>query len=573
MYVLGIICHGQHEAAAALLADGKVIAAAEEERFSRIKFDSSFPKQAIQYCLDYAGIKSSQLSAVGFGFDPRRKLAEKAAHILKFLPESMTLVKTRGKLLDRMNRIVEQVREELDYTGPVLRLNHHLCHAASTFYASPFESASVLTLDGVGDWESVWWGIGDGNGLRELGTIDWPNSIGHVYSAFTDYLGFKPFSDEYKVMGLAPYGAPKYLEKVAQVMYPTDTGIGIDYSYFNYQVGKSPRYSPRLVELFGPALREKNNEEVPQHYRDVASSLQAQTELVIFHLVKRLIQETGNRNLCLAGGVAMNSVANGKLISEGYVDRLYVPPCASDAGVALGAAYLAHLEVGGTRERHHLDTGLLGPAYDDKDLEAALNKAGLVYERQEDITQKVAEMLADGKVVGWFQGRMEFGQRALGSRSIVADPRRAEMKDIVNAKIKFREMFRPFAPSVLEERATEFFEIPPGGQADFMTQVYPVLPNAGIPAVTHVDGSGRVQTVKKSVNPRYWQMIAHFDELTGVPVVLNTSFNVKGQPIVNTPKEAIETFLATEMDGLALGDFLVLKPLLNLQVAENLTAG
>lgn len=555
MHTLGIICHGQHEAAAVLLRDGEVIAAAEEERFSREKFDNNFPRQAIRFCLEQAGITSRELGAVGFGFDPRRKLAAKAAHVLRFWPDSLHLVRSRAALLGRMNGIIREVRTELDYTGPVLRLNHHLCHAASTFYASPFERASVLTIDGVGDWESCWWGSGEGTRLTELGTLDWPLSLGHVYSAFTDYLGFQPFSDEYKVMGLAPYGEPRHLDQMAHLFYPTPTGMGIDYRYFRYPVGGSPRYSPLLVKLFGPAL--EPGAEVSQHYRDVAASLQAQTERVVFHLVERLVRQTGDRKLCLAGGVAMNSVANGKLVQGGWVDQLYVPPCASDAGVALGAAYLAHLRMYGTMPRRGLDTGLLGPEYTRVQQEAALRKAGLVYELESDMTQTVARLLAAGNVIGWFQGRMEFGQRALGCRSILADPRRAEMKDVVNAKIKFREMFRPFAPSVIEERAAEFFELPAGAQADFMTQVYPVRAGAGIPAVTHVDGSGRIQTVRRSVNPRYWQLIHAFGELTGVPVVLNTSFNVKGQPIVNTPTEAIETFLATGMDYLAMGDFLI----------------
>ncbi len=559
MFTLGLICHGQHEAAAVLLQDGAVIAAAEEERFSRHKFDSNFPREAIRFCLAQGGIGAERLSAVGFGFDPRRKLLNKAAHILRFWPDSLELVRTRAKFLSRMNGIVSEVRAGLRYTGPVLRLNHHLCHAASTFYASGFERASVLTLDGVGDWESIWWGLGESARLVELGTIDWPNSIGHVYSAFTEYLGFQPFSDEYKVMGLAPYGEPRYLDELARLLFPTPTGIGIDYRYFRYQVGGSPRYSQRLVELFGPPL--KAGDTVPEHYRDIAASLQAQVERVICHLVERLTKETGCRDLCLAGGVAMNSVANGKILSDGLAARLYVPSCASDAGVALGAAYLAYQAVGGKLTPRRLDTALLGPEYPAVAIESALQAAGLSYSVQEDIAHSAARLIFDGHVVGWFQGRMEFGQRALGSRSILADPRRAEMKDIVNTKIKFRELFRPFAPAVLEERATEFFEIPPGAHGDFMTQVYLVRPeqHTRIPAVTHVDGSGRLQTVKQSTNPRYWRLIEQFANMSGVPVVLNTSFNVKGQPIVNTPSEAVETFQATEMDALAIGDFLAFK--------------
>lgn len=557
-YALGVICYGWHESAAVLVKDGAVVAAAEEERFSRRKFDSSFPKEAIAFCLAQAGIRPADLCAIGYGFDPRRQLPAKALHLIRHFPASLELITKRGPLLDRMNTIEQDFREKLAYGGPVYRLNHHLCHAASTFFSAPFERAAILTLDGAGDWESCWWGSGTGTQIRQIGTVNWPDSLGHIYAAFTEYLGFQPFSDEYKVMGLAPYGTARYVDKIEPIFYATETGYRLNFDYFDFQTGKVPRYSQKLVDTFGPPLDQTENT-VPEHYRDIAASLQLHLERVIFHLVDLATQAADSRNLCLAGGVAMNSVANGKILSKGLVDALYVPPCASDAGVALGAAYLAHLRSTGQLQRQELRSALLGPAYGEAAIAAAIAKAGLSAERVDDPAQTAAELITAGNVVGWYQGRMEFGQRALGCRSILADPRRAEMKDIVNTKIKFRETFRPFAPSVLEEHVNEYFDCP--SPSPFMTEVYPVLSEkqSVIPAVTHVDGTGRVQTVAKAVNPLYWHLIHHVYSLTGVPVVLNTSFNVKGQPIVNTPAEAIETYLQTEMDALVCGPFKLVK--------------
>ncbi len=562
-YALGIICYGWHEAAAVLVQNGTVVAAAEEERFSRQKFDANFPAQAIAFCLKQAGIRAQDLAAIGYGFDPRRKLTEKALHLLRYFPASMDLVTKRGPLLQRMNQIEPELRDRLQFNGPIYRLNHNLCHAASTFFSSPFEEAAILTLDGAGDWESGWWGRGHGEELTELGAIDWPQSLGHLYAAFTEYLGFKPFSDEYKVMGLAPYGQPRYLNQIAEIIHPTANGYHLNLDYFAFPSGKLPRYGQGLIDAFGPPLVNSDSD-IPQHYRDVAASLQAQLEQVIFHMAELAIKQAGSRNLCLAGGVAMNSVANGKLLSRGLqglspVDALYVPPCASDAGVALGAAYLAHQRAIGSCQRQVLDTALLGPAYDDAAIAAAIQTRGLTMTEIADPASTAAQLVSEGNVVGWFQGRMEFGQRALGCRSILADPRRAEMKDIVNLKIKFREPFRPFAPSVLEEYASDYFDC--AAKTPFMTEVYPVRAEkqAVIPAVTHVDGTGRVQTVSRRTNPLYWQLIHRLYELTQVPVVLNTSFNVKGQPIVNTPLEAVDTFLNTEMDALVAGHWLVKK--------------
>lgn len=558
-YALGIICYGRHEAAAVVVESGRVVAAAEEERFSRRKFDPSFPARAIEFCLRQAGITADDLCSVGYGFDPRRKMLSKGIHAARHPASSLRIFNSNRRLARRMNGIERDLRERVGYTGRVFRFNHHLCHAASSFYASPFEQASVLTLDGVGDWESGTWGAGRGLTLTETGSIDWPLSLGHVYSAFTEYFGFEPFSDEYKVMGLAAYGEPRYAEEVEKIFWATPRGYDVDLSYFAFQRAGSRRYSRKLVERFGAALNNPDGD-IPQHYRDLAASVQRQLELVIAEIARRLVAETGERRLCLAGGVAMNSLANGRLVSESVVDELYVPPCASDAGVALGAAYLAHLKATGRLEREELKTAALGPAYDDAQILNALDAAGLSARKIDDPARATARLLADGKIVGWFQGRMEFGQRALGSRSILADPRRAEMKEIVNARIKFREPFRPFAPSVLAERADEYFEYARANP--FMTRVCPVRPEMRerIPAVTHVDGTARVQTVERGASPLYWNLIEAFRELTDVPVVLNTSFNVRGQPIVNTPAEAAETFLSTSLDALVCGNYLALRP-------------
>ena len=559
VYTLGVICHGTHDAAAVLLEDGQVVASAEEERFSRKKFDNRFPAQAIEFCLAKAGITSQELSAIGYGFDPRRKVGLKALYVLKHFPQSVEMVVNGVPIARRMNGIEQDFREHLGYTGSVYRLNHHLCHAASTFLASPFEEAAVLALDCMGDWESCWWGLGKGHHISKLEVTDWPQSLGLVYMTFTDYLGFQPLSDEYKVMGLAPYGEPRYIEQMQEIFWATPQSYQLNLDYFNLKLQPTPPlYSQKLVERFGRALS-KSDHSIPQYYRDIAASLQAQLEQVIFHLVKKVVATTGSRNLCLAGGVAMNSAANGKIPTRGLVDALYVPPCAADPGVALGAAYLAYQATTGKPQRQVLDTALLGPEYNDEQILAAIQHRGLQADPLSNPSQQAAKLLTESKVVGWFQGRMEFGQRALGARSILADPRLAKMKDIVNKKIKFREGFRPFAPSVLEESVAEYFHY--DAPVPFMTQVYPVREEkqAKIPAVTHVDGTARVQTVSISANPRYWHLIDAFYKLTGVPVVLNTSFNVKGQPIVNTPAEALDTFLNTEMDALVCGGYLVVK--------------
>ncbi|MCA1815108.1 MAG: hypothetical protein LC746_01640 [Acidobacteria bacterium] len=555
-YALGVICYGRHESAAVVVERGRVVAAAEEERFSRRKFDPDFPARSIEFCLRQAGITPGDLAAVGYGFDPRRKLLAKAAHAARHPAASLALANSSWRLARKMGGVERDLRERVGYSGRVFHFNHHLCHAASTFYTSPFDRAAILTLDGAGDWESGWWGAGDATTIREAATVDWPQSLGHVYAAFTEYLGFEPFADEYKVMGLAAYGEPRHLDAMAEIFGETADAYRVNLDYFNFQTARPPRYGRRLVERFGAPLAQTDGD-VPQHYRDVAASAQRQLERVVSSVARRLVASSGRKRLCLAGGVAMNSVANGKLLGEGIVEELYVPPCASDAGAALGAALLAHLKATGTLEREELKTAALGPAYDDARILEAAARDELDARRVDDPARVAAQLISEGKVIGWFQGRMEFGQRALGSRSILADPRRAAMKEIVNARIKFREPFRPFAPSALAERAAEFFDDARGNF--FMTRVCNVRPDkrAVVPAVTHVDGTARVQTVEREQLPLYWRLINSFAELTDVPVVLNTSFNVKGQPIVNTPEEACDTFQRTALDALVCGNQLI----------------
>ncbi len=446
-YTLGIICFGLHESAAVLVSEGRVIAAAEEERFSRNKFDAAFPLHAINFCLDFAQIKARDLSGVGFAFDPRRKTLQKVAHIVRYFPKSINLFLRTRHRMSSAGGFHSDFRKSLNYDGTIVSYNHHLCHAASSFFASPFESSSILVIDGVGDWESVWWGQGEGTKIQVLGKINWPFSLGHIYAAVTEYLGFKPFSDEYKVMGLASYGKPSLRKEVAEVFFPTPTGFGVNFKYFDFQFGGPKRFSRHFVSKFGPPA--KDPDAVDSRYRDIAASFQEQLENVLFALVEMLVKKTGDRRLCLAGGVAMNCVANGKLLSSGIVRDLFVPPCASDSGAALGAAYLmAKTTANASFTRAPLETAHLGPEYESRRILNAIQARGLMATEPKSVTEKAAELLAGGSVLGWFEGRMEFGQRALGARSILADPRQTDMKDLITVKVKFRETFRPFAPSI-----------------------------------------------------------------------------------------------------------------------------
>jgi carbamoyltransferase len=589
MDILGISCYF-HDAAAALLRDGQLVAAAEEERFTRKKHDYGFPQHAIDFCLRAAGTAGPALDYVVFFEKPFVKFERLLLSCLQTFPRSRRLFQEAmvGWLADKL-WIRNLIRTRLGVPASrILFSEHHLSHAASAFLCSPFDEAAILTVDGVGEWATASLGVGRGGQVRLLGEVRFPHSLGLLYSAFTAFLGFEVNEGEYKVMGMAPFGAPRYADAVRRLIRLEDDGsFELDMRYFAFHHSAERTFSERFVELFGPprepglpfftgtsaapgaparpddgALARRN-----QHYADVAASIQLVVEEVLLRMARHAHRETGLRHLCLAGGVALNSVANGRLLREGPFEELYVQPAAGDAGGALGAALWVHHGLLGKPREFVMEHAAWGPGFGTAEIARALNESGVVHRRYDDealLLAEVARLLQAGRVIGWFQGRAEWGPRALGHRSILADPRRPEMKDVVNLKIKYREPFRPFAPSVLVERAAEYFTLPDPGRhypARFMLYVADVAEGQrpAIPAVTHVDGTARLQTVWAATNPRYDALIRRFAEETGVPVLLNTSFNLKGEPIVNTPLDALSTFSRSEMDALVLGDCLVEK--------------
>jgi carbamoyltransferase len=563
MYVLGFDCYG-HDSAAAILKDGELVAWAEEERFSRKKHTAEFPEKAIAYCLREAGIEPAELDHVGYYWNPSLGLGPRFLHVLRYLPGSLRLVTSRTEKFLPMLRIPRTLRTtlRLDHaSAPEFHFcEHHVAHAASTFYPSPFDRAAILSVDAAGEWATAWLGIGEGTKLTRLGVVNFPHSLGMLYGAMTEFLGFKFANGEGKVMGLAPYGDPERFYPLMRSLVDLreDGGFRFDLSHFEYHVGGYGRWMSKKFEAEVGPPRERESE-IRDRDKDLAAALQKVTEEVGLHMARYLHRVTGEDKLCLAGGVALNSVMNGRVLTEGPYEDLFIQPASNDAGTALGAALLLDVPTRGER-RFRMSHPYWGPSYAPEEVEAVLpGAAGITWERLENPHERAAKLLADGQIVGWFQGRMEIGPRALGNRSILADPRRAEMKDILNSKVKHRESFRPFAPSVLEEDVGDYFEC--SAPSPYMILVYGVRPEKRsiVPAITHVDGTGRVQTVSRQANPRYWGLINEFRRLTGVPVILNTSFNVRGQPIVCSPQDALETFLATQMDALFLGDYLVTK--------------
>ncbi|HEV7966176.1 MAG TPA: carbamoyltransferase C-terminal domain-containing protein [Candidatus Acidoferrales bacterium] len=579
MFILGINAyHGN--ASAAILADGRLIAAVEEERFNRVKYAAGFPAAAIRYCLDAAGITIKDVDHIAIPRDPRARLGTKLFYSLR-MP---SFAFERMKVMGRFAGIPETLAKAFDISpneirGRYHRIEHHQAHLASAFFVSPFEQAALLSADGLGDFASTMWGTGLGNCMRIDGAIAFPHSLGMYYTAVSQYLGFRKFGDEYKVMGLGAYGEPAYLDEFRQIVFPTrGVGFRLGLKYFKHHrtgpemtwrdAGKTPElgamFSDYMAERLGPAR--DPTAPVEKVHRDVAATLQARLEEVLFDMLRALHDRTKQTAVCLAGGVAFNCIANGKIFDKTPFEKIFVQPAAGDAGLALGAAYFVHNQVLGLPRCFVMEDAYWGPGYSQGQIRSAvaasrLQGAGLeISELPETVVAKeAAREIAAGKILGWFQGRAEWGPRALGNRSIVADPRRPDMKDILNARIKHREMFRPFAPSILAEATGEYFE--KSYPCPFMTQAYSVRPEKreAIPAPTHVDGSGRLQTVTREANPRYWGLIREFANLTGVPVVLNTSFN-DNEPIVCRPEEAIECFLRTKMDVLVLGDTLVRKP-------------
>ncbi len=585
--ILGISAYF-HDSAAALLRDGRIVAAASEERFTRVKGDARFPRSAVAYCLHEAGVRLEELDAVGYYEKPIRKFARIVESYLGVAPRGFGQFRKSYPLW-----VAEKVwtdrnlRRELGgYDGELLYGQHHESHAASAFFPSPFEQAAFLTVDGVGEWATATYGVGRGNDIQLLRELRWPDSLGQLYSAFTYYTGFKVNSGEYKVMGLAPYGEPKYVELIyAHLLDLRDDGsFRLNQAYFNYLDGLTMT-NERFARLFGGPRREPESN-LTQKEMDLACSVQRVCEEVMLRMARTVHQATGQENLCLAGGVALNCVANGRLLREGPFKRLWVQPAAGDAGGALGVAQLIwHRRFNGPRTPGDpgdaMRGGYLGPRFSEDEIRAFLDETGAVYRRLErgELARAIARLLADGKVVGWFSGRMEFGPRALGGRSILADPRNPTMQATVNLKIKFREGFRPFAPSVLRERAAEYFEL--DAESPYMLLTAPVrrerripitedqqrlwgidrlnVARSDIPAVTHVDYSARVQTVSHETAPEYYELIRQFEQLTGCAVLLNTSFNVRGEPIVCTPGDAYQCFMRTHLDVLVLETFVLLK--------------
>jgi carbamoyltransferase len=557
--VLGISAF-YHDAAACLMRDGVVVAAAQEERFSRKKHDADFPIHAIRYCLEAGRLLVDDLDAIGFYEKPFIKFKRLLfSHVAGFPRSWRAFLRSMPSWLHQKLVIPSLIREELQYDGPVYMIEHHLSHAASAFLVSPFSEAAVLTVDGVGEWSTASWGRGSGSGIDLFREIRFPHSLGLLYTAFTSYLGFKVNSAEYKVMGLAPYGVPRFEREVRELIEIADDGsFRLNMDYFAYHYGLEMT-TERFHRLFGGPPREPEGP-LDQRHRDIAASVQRVTEEVMLRMAGHLHRETNLPDLCLAGGVALNCVANGRILREGPYRRLFIQPAAGDAGGALGvAAFLQHnlFEVPRREVMRH---AFLGPAYERDEIRAFLRVKGAVFEELDEATllETTAQAIAEQQVVGWFQGRMEFGPRALGARSILADARNPENRDRVNLKIKFRESFRPFAPAVLAERANEFFALE--HESPFMGLVAQARDGQRLlPATTHVDGSARVQTVDAETNPLFARLLQAFEKLTGTPVLINTSFNVRGEPIVCSPADALRCFLSTGMDLLVIDCFVLRK--------------
>lgn len=591
MYILGISCY-YHDAAAALLKDGRLVAAAEEERFTRIKHDFDFPENAIRFCLEQEGIRSEDLDYVVFYEKPFHKFERILMTTFQGFPRSWKVFREAMITWLGDKLWVKSLLKEKLKVGEekVLFGEHHLSHAASCFYPSPFEEAAILTVDGVGEWSTASMGIGRGNEIKVVKEIKFPHSLGLLYSAFTAFLGFKVNNGEYKVMGMAPYGKPRYKDMIYEnvVDVAKDGSFRVNMDYFSYHYSDEKTYNQKFVKLFGePRPREMNfftsdtryptyfgekpsdyeaQCKINEHYADIAASIQKVTEEILLKLVTSLHEETGLTNLCMAGGVGLNSVANGRILRETPIQDLFIQPAAGDSGGALGAALHAYHGLLGKPREFTLEHAYWGKAYSAGQIREFLEENNIRFEYIEDdnkLIDRVVSDLISGKVVGWFQGRFEWGPRALGNRSILADPRSEEMKDLVNIKIKFREPFRPFAPVILEENVADFFEaenVIPQYPARYMLLVLPLKSEKAdsVSAVNHM-GTGRLQTVRREWNPRYYRIVKQFGEATGVPVLLNTSFNLRGEPIVNTPQNAYNTFSRSGIDVLVLENYMIRK--------------
>jgi carbamoyltransferase len=578
MLILGINAYHAN-ASAAIVVDGRLIAAVEEERLNRVKYAAGLPVQAIQFCLDEAGVKLTELDHIAIPRDPWARWKTK----LRFALRMPRFALDRARVMARFAGIQEELAAAFGVAPAAIRaqfhrIEHHFAHLASAYFVSPFERAAVLSADGLGDFASAMWAVGEGPRMRPLGEVTFPHSLGMYYTALTQYLGFWKFGDEYKVMGLAAYGEPEFLEEFRRIVRadrPLSFRLGLEYFLHQSQgpemtwrgSDKTPvlgrLFSPYLEKRLGPAR--KADEPLTKRHHNLAASMQAALEEVLVAHWKALAEKTTEKVLCLAGGVAFNCLANGKLLSRSTFEHAYVQPAAGDAGLSVGAAFAVEHQILGRPREFTMDHAAWGPQFSEQKVQHALKNSPFsngdvqIDEMEESaLLRATAQRIADGKIVGWFQGRVEWGPRALGQRSILADPRRPEMKDILNRRIKHRESFRPFAPSILEEATREFFESP--HPSPFMTFAFPVRPEKRtvIPAPTHVDGTARLQTVSRSANPLYWKLLRAFGDLTGVPVVLNTSFN-DNEPIVCRPEEALECFRRTQMDVLVIGNLVLEK--------------
>ncbi len=560
MNILGISAF-YHDSAAALLRDGELVAAAHEERFTRKRHDPSLPEEAVKYCLEVAGIGIDDVDYVVFYDKPFVKLERILLTYLATFPRSLpSFTKSMPVWMKEKLWIPNLIGKHLGYEGEVLFAEHHQSHAASAFLASPFDEAAILTCDGVGEWATTTQGVGRGNTFELTKEIRFPHSLGLLYSAFTYYLGFKVNSAEYKVMGAAPYGEPKYAQKIFDELVDLreDGSFKLDMKYFAYDYGLTMT-NDRFAKLFGHPVRDMEGP-MEQFHWDMAASVQKVTEEIVLKMVHDLHARTGMKNLCMAGGVALNCVANGRIVREGPFENLWVQPAAGDAGGALGAALFVYNSVLGKPRAHRMDHCYWGPEYSDEAIRKYLDARGAVYRtlsRDEMIRETATRIAGEHTVVGWFQGRMEWGPRSLGARSILADARNRENWKRVNEKIKFRESFRPFAPACLEEKASEWFDI--DRESPYMLLVCQVKEDKDIPAVTHVDGSARLQTVRRDQHAEFYDLLAEFDRQTGCPVLINTSFNVRGEPIVCSPHDAYLCFMRTQMDVLVLGNQILQK--------------
>ncbi|MEE2777667.1 MAG: carbamoyltransferase [Acidobacteriota bacterium] len=586
--ILGISAY-YHDSAAALVVDGEIVAAAQEERFTRVKHDQDFPTHAIDYCLQAAGLKPSQLDYAGFYDKPMLKFGRLLETYLAYAPRGyasfrLAMAAWLNKKLHMRRELSKGLRGQ--YDKRYVFTEHHESHAASAFFPSPFDQAAILTLDGVGEWATASIGTGRGNRIELDQELQFPHSLGLLYSAFTHFCGFKVNSGEYKLMGLAPYGEPRFTDAILEHLLDlkNDGSFRMDMSYFNYCQGLRMT-GPRFAELFGGPPRRPESP-ISQREMDLAASIQKVTEEIVLRIARHVHELTGLDNLCMAGGVALNCVANGRILREGPFRDVWIQPAAGDAGGALGTAlFIWHQLLDNERSTGHRDSqrgSFLGPGFSADEVASFLAAGDIPHRRfvdDDDLVSQVAELLASDQVVGWFQGAMEFGPRALGARSILGDPRSSEMQTTMNLKIKYRESFRPFAPSVLRNHVHDYFETRNEEDSPYMLVVAPVhesrmigteeagieglerlkVPRSEIPAVTHVDGSARLQTVDAERNPRYARLIEAFAERTGCPIVINTSFNVRGEPIVCTPEDAYRCFMATEMDALVLDEFVLLK--------------